>query len=237
MKALILNSGIGKRMGLLTNKHPKCMVEIDGGETILSRQLKQLCKCGITEIVMTTGAFEKMLIDYCYSLDLPLVYTFVNNSIYEKTNYIYSIYIAREYLEDDIALLHGDLVFAIDVLQDVLNRNESCMAVSSAIPLPTKDFKAVIRNNLIEKIGVNFFDNALAAQPLYKINKPSWRIWLERIIIYCERGQVSCYAEDAFNEISHRCPVYTMDYTDRLCSEIDTPEDLAIIKSRLKFCE
>jgi choline kinase len=234
MKALILNSGIGKRMGALTNEHPKCMTEIDGHETILSRQLKQLQQCGITELVITTGIFDKILIDYCYSLNLPLNYTFVNNPIYDRTNYIYSIYLARDYIYDDIVLLHGDLVFEISVLLDILKQNNSCMAVSSTIPLPPKDFKAAIKNGLIEKIGIEFFDNALAAQPLYKINKSDWKVWLDRIITYCESGQVSCYAENAFNEVSDKCLIYTMDFADRLCGEIDTPDALAVIKERLK---
>ena len=42
MKALILNSGMGSRMGVLTSEHPKCMTEISGRETILSRQLSQI---------------------------------------------------------------------------------------------------------------------------------------------------------------------------------------------------
>lgn len=29
MRALILNSGMGKRMGVLTSKYPKCMAETD----------------------------------------------------------------------------------------------------------------------------------------------------------------------------------------------------------------
>jgi choline kinase len=234
MKALILNSGIGKRMGALTSEHPKCMTEIDEHETILSRQLKQLQQCEITELVITTGLFDKVLIDYCYSLSLPLNYTFVNNPIYDRTNYIYSIYLARDYIYDDIVLLHGDLVFEINVLLDILKQNNSCMAVSSTIPLPPKDFKAVIKNGLIEKIGIEFFDNALAAQPLYKINKSDWKVWLDRIITYCESGQVSCYAENAFNEVSDKCLIYTMDFADRLCGEIDTPDDLEVIKERLK---
>jgi phosphoenolpyruvate phosphomutase len=234
MKALILNSGMGKRMGTLTSEHPKCMTEIDEHETIISRQLKQLQQCEITELVITTGLFDKVLIDYCYSLNLPLNYTFVNNPIYDRTNYIYSIYLARDYIYDDIVLLHGDLVFEISVLLDILKQNNSCMAVSSTIPLPPKDFKAAIKNGLIEKIGIEFFDNALAAQPLYKINKSDWKVWLDRIITYCESGQVSCYAENAFNEVSDKCLIYTMDFADRLCGEIDTPDDLAVIKERLK---
>lgn len=233
MKALILNSGMGIRMGVLTNEHPKCMTEIDGRETILSCQLKLLQQCGITEVIMTTGIFDRALVDYCYSLNLPLQYTFVTNPIYNKTNYIYSIYLARTYLDDDIVLMHGDLVFELAVLQDVLKQNNSCMAVSSTIPLPLKDFKAVIKDGLIEKVGVEFFDNAVAAQPLYKINKEDWSIWLDRVIIYCEKGQVSCYAESAFNEVSDRCHIYPMDFADRVCTEIDTPEDLELIKERL----
>ncbi len=234
MKALILNSGIGKRMGVLTSEHPKCMTEINIGETILSRQLKLLQQCGISEVVMTTGLFDKVLVDYCNSLKLSIHCTFVKNPIYDKTNYIYSIYLAKEYLNDDILLMHGDLVFEHSVLRDVIRRNRSCMAVSTTIPLPPKDFKAVIKEGLIEKVGVEFFDNALAAQPLYKINKDDWKVWLDSIIYYCKNGEVSCYAENAFNEVSGKCNIYPIDFDNRLCAEVDTPEDLLLVKRKIK---
>ena len=105
MKALILNSGLGSRMGVLTSEHPKCMTEVSVSETILSRQLKQIADAGIEEVVMTTGLFDEVLVNYCQSLELPLKYTFVKNPIYDKTNYIYSIYCAKEQLDDDILLM------------------------------------------------------------------------------------------------------------------------------------
>lgn len=52
--------------------------------------------------------------------------------------------------------MHGDLVFDLDVLQDALSHQESCMATSSTLPLPQKDFKAVINNNKITAVGINF---------------------------------------------------------------------------------
>lgn len=55
MKALILNSGLGSRMGVITNEHPKCMTEICYKNTILSRQLRILVSFGVEEVVMTTG--------------------------------------------------------------------------------------------------------------------------------------------------------------------------------------
>ena len=61
MKALILNSGTGSRMGVLTSEHPKCMTEVSHRETILSRQLRMLSAAGIEEVVMTTGLFDSKI--------------------------------------------------------------------------------------------------------------------------------------------------------------------------------
>lgn len=235
MKALILNSGLGKRMGVLTSEHPKCMTEIDGNETILSRQLKLLATEGITDIIMTTGLFDGVLVNYCNSLELPLNITYVKNNKYDSTNYIYSIYCAREYLkDDDIILMHGDLVFEESVLEKIISSDMSCMTVSSTQELPEKDFKAVIKDGKIQAVGIEFFNNAMAAQPLYKLNKNDWNKWLEKINEYCENDRVSCYAENAFNEISEECIIYPLDVEQKLCCEIDTPEDLAVISGKVK---
>ena len=235
MKALILNSGLGHRMGVLTSEHPKCMTEISHHNTILSRQLRQCVEYGIEEVIMTTGYYDQILIDYCSFLHLPLKISFVNNPVYDKTNYIFSIYCAKDYLkDDDIILMHGDLVFENQVFEAVVESPDSCMTVSSTLPLPEKDFKAVIKDGRIEKVGIEFFENAMAAQPLYKIKKDDWLIWLANIEQFCNNDNRKCYAENAFNEVSDRCIIKPLDVKDLLCSEIDTPEDLAIVSSKLR---
>lgn len=233
MKALILNSGLGSRMGDITNTHPKCMTEIDQNETIVGRQISLLRECDIKDIVMTTGYFDNVLRDYCDSLYTDINFTYVLNSRYSETNYIYSIYCARDYLHDDIILMHGDLVFTLEVLKKVIASNKSVMTVSSTLPLPEKDFKAVIIDNKITKVGINFFDDALSAQPLYKINKNDWEVWLNNIISFCESDNFKCYAENAFNEVSDKCLIYPLDVKDELCSEIDNIEDLERVSREL----
>ena len=238
MKALILNSGMGTRMGDITSTHPKCMTDITNGETILSRQLRLLAEAGVEEVVITTGYFNEILVDYCYSLKLPLKYTFVHNPIYNQTNYIYSIYCAKDVLRNqDVLMLHGDLVFELSVLKDVLVFENSCMKVSSTLPLPEKDFKAVINGNRVMKVGVEFFDSAMEAQAMYKLNKQEWNMWLDRICEFCETDRRKFYAEVALNEITDNCAIYAYDVKDRLCSEIDTPEDLASVTARLEEIE
>ena len=131
-KALILNSGMGTRMGALTCEQPKCMTEIGRGDTILSRQLKMLADFGVEEAVITTGYFNTVLEDYAVSLEIPIKLTFVNNPLYKTTNYIYSIYCARENLENcDVILMHGDMVFENVVLESVINSDRSVMCVST----------------------------------------------------------------------------------------------------------
>ena len=237
MKALILNSGLGHRMGVLTSEHPKCMTEISARETILSRQLRLISEAGIREVVMTTGYFDSVLVNYCNSLDYPVHITFVNNPLYAETNYIYSIYCAREYLDDDILLMHGDIVFEPSVLDDILGNEASCMKVSSTTPLPDKDFKAVVDGGKVKAVGVEFFDSAMEAQALYKLNKADWKVWLDKIEDYCKNGKTSVYAENAFNEVSDACCIEALDVRERLCTEIDTPEDLAVVKAKISEIE
>ena len=237
MKALILNSGLGSRMGVLTSEHPKCMTEISAKETILSRQLTMLADAGVEDVVMTTGLFDNVLVNYCQSLDLPIHITFVKNPIYAETNYIYSIYCAKAYLDDDIILMHGDLVFENEVLDKVVACDTSCMTISSTLPLPEKDFKAVVKDGMIQKVGVEFFNESMEAQALYKLKRDDWKLWLDKIVEFCEAGNTKVYAENALNELDGKANIYAIDIQNLLCAEIDNLEDLAVVSFKLKEVE
>ena len=233
MRALILNSGLGSRLGAITENHPKCMTKLSDRETILSRQLRMLQKAEVEHIVITTGYFDRGLVDYCDTLDAPGCIEFVKNPAYSETNYIYSIYCARQKLEDDILLLHGDLVFEPETLNLIVNSDVSCMAAVPHKALPEKDFKAVVHEGRIAKIGVEFFENAVAVQPLYLLKKKDWKIWLESICHFCETGKRNCYAEDAFNKVSDKCFLYPADIGDLLCQEVDDYADLKNVRNML----
>lgn len=233
MRALILNSGLGSRMGVLTSEQPKCMTEVNSHQTILSRQLGFIAGTGIDEVVITTGYYDQVLMDYCLSLGLPLHYTFVKNPSFDKTNYIYSIYCAREHLDDDIILMHGDLVFEREVFSRVYGSASSCMTVSSTLPLPVKDFKARVSSGKVLAVGVDIFDEAMAAQPLYKLLRDDWKIWLDNISAFCESGRTSVYAENALNELNGACNIAALDVEDLLCAEIDDQHDYEVVTSLL----
>ena len=226
MIAIILNSGRGSRLGVYTKKIPKCMVDIGEHETIISRQLTILKHCGVENIVITTGYLQDILVDYVKQLDLGLHIDYYFNDEYMTTNYIESLN-RVPFRNDDVLLLHGDLVFSEEIVEDAINFSGSCMVADSRVPLPEKDFKARVRNGRIEKIGVDVFGkDVISVQPLYKLTIDDWRLWKEKIAQFCEQGIRNVYAENALNEVLDVINLQKVEVNERFCGEIDNEEDL-----------
>lgn len=121
MQAIILAAGMGKRLKDLTQNNTKCMVKVNG-VTIIDRMLHQIEKQHLSRIVIVTGYESQKLMDYVKTLDIQTPIIYVNNPIYDKTNNIYSLYLARDYLcKEDTLLFESDLIFddaVIDLLMD-----------------------------------------------------------------------------------------------------------------------
>lgn len=121
MQAIILAAGMGKRLGELTSQNTKCMLEVNGIR-LIDRVLGQLNKLDLSRIVIVIGYQGEKLRNYLLQKYpfLPLV--FVENPIYDKTNNIYSLWLAREYMaEEDTLLLESDLIFEDAVLYEVVH--------------------------------------------------------------------------------------------------------------------
>ena len=97
MQAVILAAGMGKRLGDLTKGNTKCMIQV-GHETLISRLLHQLDKQSISRIVLVVGYKAQELKDYLATLSFNTPIEFVENTVYDQTNNIYSLYLAKDYL-------------------------------------------------------------------------------------------------------------------------------------------
>jgi choline kinase len=229
MKAAILNSGTGSRMGHLTESKPKCLVEIRNSETILSRQIRQILDLGIKDFVITTGQYTSMIQEYVSKEFPDASVTYVHNPEYATTNYIYSMHLAGPLLRDNILLLHGDIVTVDSVLRSLMEAEVPDVAVvDSAAVLPEEDFKGRLRGGLVTKIGVNVTGpDCVSLLPLYRLSKRFMNIWMDEIHAFVEKDLKTVYAEDAFNSRVYDLRLYAVDTWGRLCMEVDTAEDLA----------
>lgn len=121
MQAIILAAGMGKRLKELTSNATKCMVEVNG-EMMIHKTLMHLEKLNLNKIVLVVGYEGQQLMDYVNSLGLKTPVEYVVNDVYDKTNNIYSLYLAKEYLlQDDTLLLESDLVYEEAVIRKLVD--------------------------------------------------------------------------------------------------------------------
>ena len=129
MQAIILAAGMGKRLKDLTKDNTKCMVKVNG-ITLIERMLKQIDSHNLNQIVMVVGYEGQKLKDYIASLGVRTPIVFIDNPIYDKTNNIYSLFLAKEWLcKDDTLLLESDLVFEDSVLDIILDDDRKTLAL------------------------------------------------------------------------------------------------------------
>ncbi|MEW6127527.1 MAG: phosphocholine cytidylyltransferase family protein [Acidobacteriota bacterium] len=114
MRGIILAAGKGIRLNGTTGNTPKCLLEI-GDCTLLERQMQTLKSCGIRDITVVVGYQSERVRKFCEPET-----RIVENSIYEKTNSLFSLWLAREYLSDGFVVLNSDVLFHPRLLTNLL---------------------------------------------------------------------------------------------------------------------
>lgn len=129
MQAIILAAGMGKRLKELTQNNTKCMVKVNG-VTLIDRMLHQIEKQHLSRIIIVVGYEGQKLIDYIGTLGIQTPITFIENPIYDKTNNIYSLALAKDWLvKDDTLLFESDLIFEEAVLDALVNDSRDTLAL------------------------------------------------------------------------------------------------------------
>ena len=129
MQGMILAAGMGKRLKDLTKDNTKCMVKVNG-VSLIERMLSQLDQLNLSRIVIVVGYKGDLLKSYIQGLSVKTPITYVENPIYDQTNNIYSLFLARDYLcQADTLLLESDLIFEDTVLNEIINDPRDSLAL------------------------------------------------------------------------------------------------------------
>ena len=121
MQAIILAAGMGKRLGEFTKNNTKCMVPVNGVR-LIDRALDQLAKLNLNRVVIVVGYEGQNLMDYVGTEHKGLKIEYVNNPIYDKTNNIYSLALAKEQMmEDDTLLIESDLIYEEGMIKQLVD--------------------------------------------------------------------------------------------------------------------
>lgn len=129
MQAVILAAGMGKRLKQLTRNNTKCMVEVNG-MTLIERALRILDRKCLSRIVIVIGYEGRKLMSYIDSLHIHTPVRFIDNRVYHKTNNIYSLALAKDYLmSEDSLILESDLIFEESVIDALLLDERETLAL------------------------------------------------------------------------------------------------------------
>ena len=129
MQVIIPAAGMGKRLGDATSDKTKCMVQL-GDKTLIEHCLDSIVKHDISRIILVVGFEKDKLKNFLGHKYKNIDIVYVDNDIYDKTNNIYSIFLAKEYLvEDDTILIESDLVFEPKIFEMVLENKFENLAV------------------------------------------------------------------------------------------------------------
>lgn len=130
MQAVILAAGMGKRLKKLTKNNTKCMVEVNG-ITLIERTLRILDRKCLSRIVIVVGYEGRKLMNYINSLNISTPIRFIDNQVYNKTNNIYSLALAKDYLtSEDTMILESDLIFDEEIIDGLLRDERETLVLA-----------------------------------------------------------------------------------------------------------
>ena len=238
MQAIILAAGMGKRLGEYTHDNTKCMLEVNGVR-LIDRMLSALKEVNVTRIVLVVGYKGQNVRNYVGTEYEGIPIEYVENPIYDKTNNIYSLFLAKEYLlAEDSLLLESDIIFEASIIKKLVENPYPSLALVDKFEswmdgtvVRIDDNDSIIR--LIDKSRFNFddIDEYYKTVNIYKFSKEfSKRYYVPFLIAYSTALGDNEYYEQVLRIILHLqdAPLKALPLSGEKWYEIDDAQDLDI---------
>lgn len=239
MQAILLAAGMGKRLGEYTKNNTKCMVEVNGIK-LIDRVIIQLSHFNISRLVIVIGYKGSELKKYIGNrYDKALKIEYIENNVYDKTNNIYSLALAKDELcKDDTILLESDIIFEETALKKLINNPYPNLALVDKYQ-PWMDGTMVTINenneidNFINKASFKFqdIDSYYKTVNLYKFSKDfSTCVYVPFLEAYCKVMGNNQYYEEVLRVLTviHQSRLHALPLQGDKWYEIDDVQDLDI---------
>lgn len=199
--AVLLAAGTGTRLLPLTRDTPKCLTLV-AGQTILGRLIHNLRLKGIKRMVVVIGHLGEQIREYLHQHASDMQIDYVLNPIYQTTNNIYSLWLAKEQIHEAFLLVESDLVFKASMLDDMMVPDR--IAISKMRPWMNGTTVALDTSGKV----VSFFnssclndDSHYKTVNIYSLSELTWRRVLKNMSNYITTDRLGEYYEDVFAEM------------------------------------
>jgi choline kinase len=228
--ALLLAAGTGSRLFPLTKKSPKCLTLVNE-KSILERLVINLKRQGFTRLVIVTGYEKECIMDFLGSKSGNLSIEYINSPLFRTTNNIYSLWIARNIINEPFVLLESDLVLNTTLLDKMIYPDK--MAVAQMQPWLNGTTVSLNKQNQVTQFhnGTtdSYSDIRYKTVNIYSFSLSSWRRIVKRLNLYISEGITNCYYETVFSEMidDKSLSFDSVSFDHKPWYEIDTIHDLA----------
>lgn len=240
MQGLMLAAGMGKRLGKYTNNNTKCMVEI-AGKKLIDRAIEALQYAGINKMVMVVGYKGQNVIDYINEnyKNSSMKFEFIFNHDYDKTNNIYSFYMAKDFIiNEDTILMESDLIYDKALIKKIVEDKNPDIAVIAKYQ-SWMDGTVVTCNEdgfitqFVEKKDMDYskLDTYYKTVNVYKLSKEfSKNVYVPFLEAYMKAYGMDSYYETTLKAVAHlsKTKLFGYEIGDMPWYEIDDAQDLDI---------
>lgn len=242
MQAILLAAGMGKRLGKLTRNNTKCMVSVNG-LPLIDRVILQLSRLNLSRLVIVVGYEAENLIEHIGNrYDGVLKIEYIHNTIYDKTNNIYSLALAKEEMcKEDTILLESDIIFEDRMLELLVNHEEKDVALVAKCESWMDGTMVCIDHNrnitsFVSKQDFDFrnSDKYYKTVNIYKFSSQfSSQYYIPFLEAYCKVLGNNEYYEQVLQVLVHlnMSPLKALPIGDIKWYEIDDVQDLDIAET------
>lgn len=242
MQAIILAAGMGRRLGEYTKNNTKCMLSING-EKLIDRTLTILSNLNVTKVIIVIGYKGENLKNHIgnrYHGLLDIEY--VNNPIYDKTNNIYSLSLAKEkMIKDDTLLFESDIIYDESIVKKLLDNTWPNLALVAKWEywMDGTVVKIDNENNILSFVSKDMFnfhdtDDYYKTINIYKFSKEFARNkYIPFLNAYCQAWGNNEYYEQVLKVLTflNRTELKALPISDEKWYEIDDIQDLDIAET------
>ncbi len=200
--ALLLAAGTGSRLLPLTKKSPKCLTLVNE-KSILERLVNNLKKQGFTRLVIVTGYEKECIMDFLGNKSGNLTIEYINSPLYRSTNNIYSLWMARNIINEPFVLFESDLVLDTSLLDKMVFPDR--IATAKMQPWLNGTTVSLNKQNQVTQFHKGttdiYSDIRYKTVNIYSFSLTSWQMIVKRLNQYVLGGNVSCYYETVFSEM------------------------------------
>ncbi len=229
--ALLLAAGTGSRLRPLTNNIPKCLAKVNDAP-ILEHLVQCLHQYDFKRLVVIVGHLEHSIRDLLKKIAGTITVEFIVSPLYETTNNIYSLWLAREIIQEPFMLIESDLIFTPPLLEDMLVPDR--IAISHILPwmkgstVTISDHPPHYVTELHINPNKNINGTTYKTVNIYSLSQQSWHRITRRLDSYISAGKVNVYYETVFREmiVNGGLDLECVFFDKAFWYEIDTMHDL-----------